>query len=39
MRKLLLIAMGAMMSMALFAQSEDVTHYIQNAGFDEDLTF
>ena len=39
MRKLLLIAMGAMMSMASFAQSEDVTHYIQNAGFDEDLTW
>ena len=31
--------MGAMMSMASFAQNEDVTHYIQNAGFDEDLTF
>ena len=30
--------MGAMVSMASFAQ-EDVTHYIQNAGFDEDLTF
>ena len=39
MRKLLLIAMGAMMSMASYAQEEDVTHYIQNAGFDEDLTF
>ena len=39
MRKLLLIAMGAMMSMASFAQEEDVTSYIQNAGFDEDLTF
>ena len=31
--------MGAMMSMASFAQEEDVTSYIQNAGFDEDLTF
>lgn len=30
--------MGAMVSMASFAQ-EDVTNYIQNAGFDEDLTF
>ncbi len=30
--------MGAMVSMASYAQ-EDVTHYIQNAGFDEDLTF
>ena len=28
-----------MMSVSLFAQEEDVTHYIQNAGFDEDLTF
>ena len=38
MRKLLLVAMGAMVSMASYAQ-EDVTHYIQNAGFDEDLTW
>ena len=30
--------MGAMVSMASYAQ-EDVTHYIQNAGFDEDLTW
>ena len=39
MKKLLLVALGAMMSVSLFAQEEDVTHYIQNAGFDEDLTF
>lgn len=40
MKRLLLFAMGAMASMASFAQEEvDVTHYIQNAGFDEDLTF
>ena len=39
MKKLLLFAMGAMMSMASFAQEEDVTYLIQNAGFDEDLTF
>ena len=39
MRKLLLFAMGAMMSMASFAQGEDVTHLIKNAGFEEDLTF
>ena len=39
MKRLLLFAMGAMVSMASFAQEEDVTHYIQNAGFDEDLTF
>ena len=23
----------------VFAQEEDVTHYIVNAGFDEDMTF
>lgn len=28
-----------MVSMASYAQEEDVTHYIQNAGFDEDLTW
>ena len=28
-----------MVSMASFAQEEDVTNYIANAGFDEDLTF
>lgn len=39
MKKLLLFALGAMMSMSSFAQEEDVTHYIQNAGFDQDLTF
>ena len=31
--------MGAMMAMPSFAQGEDVTHLIKNAGFDEDLTF
>lgn len=39
MKKLLLFAMGAVMASPLLAQEEDVTHYIQNAGFDEDLTF
>lgn len=40
MKKLLLFAMGAMVSMTSFAQEEeDVTSYIQNAGFDEDLTW
>jgi len=39
MRKTLLFAMGAMMSMASYAQEEDVTSYIQNPGFDEDLTW
>ena len=38
MKRFLLFAMGAMMTMSSFAQ-EDVTSYIQNAGFDEDLTF
>ena len=38
MKKILLFTMGAMMATPLFAQ-EDVTHLIQNAGFDEDLTF
>ena len=38
MKKLLLFAMGAMVSMASYAQ-EDVTNYIANAGFDEDLTW
>ncbi len=39
MKRFLLFAMGAMASMASFAQEEDCTSYIQNAGFDEDLTF
>lgn len=40
MKKILLFALGAMMSMASFAQDgEDVTHLIKNAGFEEDLTF
>jgi hypothetical protein len=39
MKKILLFAMGAMMAMPSFAQEEDVTSYIQNPGFEEDLTF
>ena len=39
MKKILLFVMGAMMSMASFAQEEDVTYLIKNAGFDQDLTF
>ena len=39
MKKLLLLVGGIFLSMASFAQEEDVTHYIQNAGFDEDLTW
>lgn len=38
MKKHLLFAVSAMMSLSLYAQ-EDVTHYIQNAGFDADLTW
>ena len=38
MKRLLLLVSGVIASMSLLAQ-EDVTHYIQNAGFDEDLTF
>jgi hypothetical protein len=39
MKKLLLFAMGAMMAMPSFAQEEDMTYLVKNAGFDEDLTF
>jgi hypothetical protein len=38
-KKYLLFALGALMSMSVAAQEEDVTHYIQNAGFDQDLTW
>ena len=38
MKKLLLFAVSALLAMPTMAQ-EDVTNYIQNAGFDEDLTF
>ena len=39
MRKLLLVLSGIIVSLSLLAQEDDVTHYIQNGGFDEDLTF
>ena len=40
MKKILLFVMGAMMSMASFAQDvEDVTSYMSNPGFDQDLTW
>ena len=42
MKKLLLFALLAMLGMPVLAQDfeeEDVTKYIANAGFDEDLTF
>ena len=39
MKRLLLFAISAMVSMTSFAQEEDVTNLIQNAGFDEDLTW
>ena len=39
MKRLLLVLSGIIVSLSLLAQEEDVTHYIQNAGFDEDLTW
>ena len=42
MKKFLLFALVAMIGMPVLAQAEigdDVTKYIANAGFDEDLTF
>lgn len=39
MKKILLFAMGALMAMPSMAQEEDVTSYIANPGFDEDLTW
>lgn len=41
MKKIFTLALSAFMlgGVSLFAQEEDVTHYIINAGFDEDLTF
>ena len=40
MKKILLFVMGAMMATPLLAQEgEDVTSYIQNPGFDEDISF
>ena len=39
-KRLLLVALGGLFcGMTAFAQEEDVTHYIQNAGFDTDLTW
>lgn len=40
MKKLLLIAVSALMALPMVAQTEeDVTSYIKNAGFDEDISF
>lgn len=40
MKKVLLFAMGAMMAIPSMAQMEvDMTSYIQNPGFDEDISF
>ena len=42
MKKLFTLAFSAMFLLSVgnvFAQDEDMTHYIINAGFDEDLTF
>ena len=38
-KTLLTLFGGLLLSMPTMAQEEDVTHYITNAGFDEDLTF
>ena len=40
MKKLLLLAVSALMALPMVAQTEeDVTSYIKNAGFDEDISF
>ena len=39
MRKKLLLFVSALLALPAMAQDEDVTYLIQNAGFDEDLTF
>ena len=39
MKKVLLMSLAAAFSFTAFAQEEDVTHLITNAGFDEGLTF
>ena len=39
MKKHLLFALGVLLALPISAQDEDVTNYIQNAGFDTDLTW
>lgn len=39
MKKVLLMSLAAAFSFTAFAQEEDVTHLITNAGFNEGLTF
>lgn len=39
MKKVLIMSLAAAFSFTAFAQEEDVTHLITNAGFDEGLTF
>ena len=39
MKKVLLMSLAAAFSFTAFAQEEDVTHLITNAGFDDGLTF
>lgn len=39
MKKVIPFLMGAMLAMPAFAQEEDMTQYIQNPGFDEDISF
>jgi len=34
-----LLGLCAMLALPAFAQEEDVTNYIKNSGFDEDLTW
>ena len=39
MKRLLLFTFGLLIPLFAMSQEEDVTHYIQNAGFDSDLTW
>ncbi len=38
-KRFLHFVMGILLALPSLAQEEDVTSYIQNAGFDQDLTF
>ena len=39
MKKILLLVGGVFFALSSFAQEEDVTYLIKNAGFEEDLTW
>ena len=39
MKKVLLMSLAMFLGVNAYAQEEDVTHLIKNAGFDEGLTF